>query len=210
METGNATNTNFIDYVQIFEHLFAVSRMLCGQRNGVADRLSEEVAQATRGLAQLLLRRHGSTEKEHTSSSARFVSFPVQFGDHIYGTIEVASAPGLATAASLVLPLPVAHLLAQTCSWLLYTFELAAFYHEPSQPPDFHAYHSLTKRERDVFTLICRRYDQETIAKTLNITPETVKKHRQRIYAQFGVHSEQALLLAAYQAGLFSPIDISS
>ena len=160
------------------------------------------------GRAQLLLRQRRSSERERISSSSHFVSFPVQFGDHVYGTIEVASAPGLTTATSLVLPLPVAHLLAQTCSWLLYTFELAAFYQEPSQPPDPHAYQSLTKRERDVFTLICRRYDQETIAKTLNITPETVKKHRQRIYTQFGVHSEQALLLAAYQAGLFSPIDI--
>jgi len=53
---------------------------------------------------------------------------------------------------------------------------------------------------------MCRGYDQETIAGKLHITGATVEKHRQHIYSHLGVHNERDAIMAAYQAGLFSPL----
>lgn len=123
--------------------------------------------------------------------------------------MDIISAPssGPVTSIEPALPLPVARLLAQMCGWLLHMFELTAFLQGQSQQPNLEAYKSLTKRERDVLALICRGYDQEAIAETLSITPETAKKHRQHLYRRLDVHNEQTLLLAAYQAGFFSPLE---
>lgn len=208
MEIGEASNTNFLAYVQMFEQLFSAVQMLCGQTHGVADRLCQEVARATQGHAQLLLRRLEPAEKESIPSSLPFVSFPVQFREHIYGTLDVVLTPDsdATPLTSPILPLPVAHLLAHICGWLLYILELAAFLQKQPQQPDFVVSTFLTKREQEVLLLICRGLDQEAIAEALSITSATVKKHRQHLYRQLGVHSEQALFLAAYRMGLFSPL----
>lgn len=208
METGDGARANFAGYLQMCEQLINAGQMLYGQGDGVAERFCQEVTRATQGRAQLLLRRHASTEGEQASSPAPFASFPVQFREHIYGTLGVAATDGAgqATLAGPSLPLQVAHLLAQICGWILYMFELAAFLPAGSQQFDLKAFTSLTRRERDVLRLICRGYDQEAIAEALSIVPDTVKKHRQHIYQQLGVHTEQELLLAAFQAGFFSPL----
>lgn len=209
MEIRDTTDINFPGYIEMFEHLFSVGQILCGQRHGLADRLRQEIADATQGRALLLLRRPESTEREQVSSPLPFVSFPVQFREHVYGTLDVvpASSQGSVTPTNPALPIPVAHLLAQICGWLLYMFELSAFLQMHFQQSDSEAYKSLTKRERDVLALICRGYNQETISEALSITSETVKKHRQHIYKRLGVHSEHTLLLVAYRIGLFSPLE---
>src|SRR5260370_6924078 len=209
MDMGDLTAHNFLSYIQMFEFLISFGQILCGQTHGVANRLCQEVTYATQGRTQLLLRRPELAAKERVSSCPLFVSFPVQFRDRVYGTIDVTSAPssGPVTSTGPALPLPVARLLAQICGWLLYMFELTAFLQGQSQQPDLEAYKSLTKRERDVLALICRGCDQEAIAEALTITPQTSKNHHQQLYRRLGVHDEQALLLVAYQVGFFSPLE---
>lgn len=46
----------------------------------------------------------------------------------------------------------------------------------------------LTAREREVLALICRGYDDKTIARTLNVAGNTVRNHVARIYAKIGVN----------------------
>jgi len=193
------------DYAPIFVHLFSIGQMLCGQTRGVADRFCQEVALATQGRAQLLLRYQRVSDTAQTISPPPSVSFSVQSRDRIYGTLYIAPDP--AEPANPVLPLTIAHLLAQTCSWLLYTFELAAFLQRQSPSPGHTGHISLTKREQEVLALMFRGYDAAAIARLLNITPATVGKHRQHLYEHLGVHNERDALLAAYQAGLFSPIE---
>jgi len=193
------------DYAPIFVHLFSIGQMLCGQTHGVADRFCQEVALATQGRAQLLLRSQRVSDTAQSISPPPSVSFSVQSRDRICGTLYVAPDP--AEPANPVLPLTIAHLLAQTCGWLLYTFELAAFLQGPSQPSGQTGHVSLTKREQEVLALTFRGYDAEAIARALHITPATVGKHRQHIYEHLGVHNERDALLAAYQAGLFSPLE---
>ena len=113
-------------------------------------------------------------------------------------------------AEQLAIPLPVAQLLAQTCSWILYAIEQSTFLQGQCHQLEYQVNGPLTKREREVLTLMCRGYNQETIAELLCIAPATVGKHRQHIYEQLGVHSERDALLAAYLTGLFSIIEDSS
>jgi hypothetical protein len=68
MDMGDLTSTNFLSYIQMFEHLISVGQILCGQTHGVANRLCQEVIYATQGRAQLLLRRPELAAKERVSS----------------------------------------------------------------------------------------------------------------------------------------------
>ncbi|HLO14809.1 MAG TPA: LuxR C-terminal-related transcriptional regulator [Anaerolineales bacterium] len=55
---------------------------------------------------------------------------------------------------------------------------------------------SLSRREQQVVALICLGYRNHEIAKMLVITPETVKKHLQRIFNKFNLRSSKELRLA--------------
>jgi DNA-binding NarL/FixJ family response regulator len=49
---------------------------------------------------------------------------------------------------------------------------------------------------------------QQDIAEKLSISLTTVGKHRQHIYEKSGTHCEIDALLAGYQCGLFSIVDL--
>ncbi len=59
----------------------------------------------------------------------------------------------------------------------------------------------LTTRERDVLALICRGYDDKTIARTLDVASNTVRNHVARIYAKIGVHRRIAAVAWARARG---------
>lgn len=139
---------------------------------------------------------------ERRSPFAAFASFQVQFNNKIYGTLAIAPDPE--NPAMPALPLPVAQLLAHLCGLLLSTLELSIFIERQSQRLEHQDPAQLTRREREVLELICRGYDQQAIAETLDITPATVDTHRKRISGKLGVHRESDIPLAAYQSGLCS------
>ncbi|MEG3175482.1 PAS domain S-box protein [Sphingomonas sp. RB3P16] len=59
----------------------------------------------------------------------------------------------------------------------------------------------LTAREREVLALICRGYDDKTIARTLDVTGNTVRNHVARIYAKIGVNRRIAAVAWARARG---------
>jgi len=56
---------------------------------------------------------------------------------------------------------------------------------------------SLTRREREIYELMCLGMTHRAIAKQLFISEATVKLHAHRVYRKFGVRSRQALALNA-------------
>ena len=193
------------DYTQLFVHLFNIGHTLCGQTRGVTDRVCHEVAAGTQERAQLLLHYGQLSGETHESLPLIAVSFPVQLHSRVYGTLYVASDPQLTTSPAL--PLPIAHLLAQVCSWLLYTLELTALLEGKYRLIDHQVAHSLTKRQREVLLLMCHGYDQWTIAQMLSTSPATIRKHRQSIYERLNVHNMQEAIIRAYQTGLYFPLE---
>lgn len=130
--------------------------------------------------------------------------FPLQFGKMIYGTLCVRKQVQQPDAPAF--PLRLAHYLARFCGWLLHTCEQSMFVWS-YQRPEFSASDTLTKREREVLTLMCHGYGLEDIARMLNITPATVTKHKQHIYNQLGVHNARDVLHVSYHCGLVSFLD---
>ncbi|KQU56054.1 LuxR family transcriptional regulator [Sphingomonas sp. Leaf339] len=59
----------------------------------------------------------------------------------------------------------------------------------------------LTAREREVLALICRGYDDKTIARTLDVASNTVRNHVARIYAKIGVNRRIAAVAWARARG---------
>lgn len=203
---GSSAEDNIVEDMQLVTHLLSLGQMLCEQVQGGVTRLCQEVKLITRERAQLYLGQKRSA-KGAKSPPGTLMTLPVQFGQQRYGTLYVASDP--LHNEQLALPLPVAQLLAQVCSWLLYTLEQSAFLQGQCQQLDYQMHGPLTRREREVLALMCQGHSQESIADMLCIAPATVGKHRQHIYEQLGVHCERDALLAAYHLGLFSLIDDS-
>ncbi len=57
----------------------------------------------------------------------------------------------------------------------------------------------LTPRERQILSLLGEAMSNKEIAKTMNLSPETVKSHLQRIYAKLGVGSRTEALRLFFQ-----------
>ena len=130
--------------------------------------------------------------------------FALQFGKIIYGTLYVRKQSDQADVPAF--PLTLAHYLARICGWLLYTCEQSMFIWSYQQP-ELSTSDTLTKREREVLTLMCRGYGLEDIARALTITAATVTKHKQHIYNQLGVHNVRDALHVSYHCGLVSFLD---
>src|SRR5690242_1299606 len=203
---GNGPETIILEEIQPVAHLLGLGQLLCGQVHGAANRLCQEVKLVTQERAQLLLGRQ-VLMKGVQLPPGTLITLPVQFGHLIYGAFCIAF--DVAHREQPAISLPIAQLLAQTCSWLLYAIEQSTFLQGQCQQLNYQVHKPLTKREREVLALMCRGYNQQAIADMLSIASATVGKHRQHIYEQLGVHCEQDALLVAYHIGLFSIIEDS-
>ena len=203
LDRDDATDTRFINYVQLLMHILSISQSMCEQTHKVVDLLCKEVASITQGRAQLFLRYYPPSNRTENPFLASAISFPVQFHGMIYGALYVDPTQPVSAG----LPLTAFQLLAQICGCLLYAFELSMLLQGQHRQLPQQTYGSLTKREREVLMLMYRGYDQKAIAKELCIAPTTVCKHRQQIYKHLDVHCEHDAVLAAYQAGCFSPLE---
>lgn len=195
--------TNDTDFVVLLLHVLSNSQRLCEQGQGTAENLRDVVRESTQGAAELLLHHRYVPENIPMSIPQTFITLTVEYNSAVYGALHIF--PDSRVPRQSALPLDVAYLLAQTCGWILHTFELASLVHGRCQKFNRQPRGKLTKREKEILLLISRGYDHFEIAERLNICIETVKKHRQHIYGQLNVHNERDALLAAYGEGLLTP-----
>lgn len=200
--TNQPDNEEVSGYEERLIHLFHVGQRLCGQAQEVGETLAQEVTQITQGQAKLSLH---CQERAGQPPPGGSISFPVQFSDLTYGTLYVQNDPVHPTQP--IIPPARAYLLAQICASILYALEASAFLQSQYQHLEVQAYEPLTRRQRQVLNLLCLGYDLEAIAEELGITVATVDSHRQHIYERLQVHNEHDLLLMAFRAGLFSPLE---
>jgi len=74
------------------------------------------------------------------------------------------------------------------------------FYHPPVSEED-----TLTRREKEVLTLIAQGLTNSMIAKRLSLSHNTVKTHRMRIYQKLGLDDRAGLVAYAIRVGLLRP-----
>src|SRR5207245_1330466 len=97
----------------------------------------------------------------------------------VYGSVAILPDP--TDTARLGLPDALAHELARACGAILYLLEQAALVqvlsqHLPAQLPEL-----LTRRQGEILVLMAQGFDEDEIVETLQIAPETLKKHRHQI-----------------------------
>jgi DNA-binding NarL/FixJ family response regulator len=66
---------------------------------------------------------------------------------------------------------------------------------------------TLTKREREVISLLCEGLPNRQIAARLCISETTVRRHLTTIFAKLGVSDRLELVIYAYRHGLAGPLD---
>ena len=192
-----------VAYDQLLSHLLHVGETLLGETHSVFDRLSQELDLVTHGQVQLVLQEENAEQLPHATPPY----IPVRFNGRFYGMLCIALDP--ADHFSPAIPWTMASPLAHLCGWLLYAIELAAMLPELRQlsTRTYQAPTSLSKSEADILALTCQGAATEQIATRLDITPATVRKHREHIYAQFSTHSMGETIFAAFATGLFYPLD---
>lgn len=179
----------------------AVERLL-GEQDGVADRLCMEVEALTRGRALLRLHPPERARIIRSEVSSDACLYLVEFAGRLYGTLIVV--PDSQEPAVPALPDPQARQLARLCGALLCSLEQEALLRalrghlSPCDPQP------LTARQREVLALMARGLSDDAIADELRITPATLRRHRDNLYARLGVHDAHDLLIVAYQDGLIS------
>lgn len=78
-------------------------------------------------------------------------------------------------------------------SWLSRSImEKLARIRTPQATPQGVGLDELTQREREVLALICRGLDDKSIARSLNVSGNTVRNHVARIYSKIGVNRRNA------------------
>jgi DNA-binding NarL/FixJ family response regulator len=75
--------------------------------------------------------------------------------------------------------------------------ELPLTNHEPPAPRRGRQSETLTARESDILGLIAQGFSNKSIARMLNISPETVKSHVKRIFLKLGVCTRAAAVSRA-------------
>jgi len=188
------------EYTRTFEDIFRFTEDMFTQTQDIAHRFCQNVMTATQGQAQLVLHYQQVADTVSQSSFTTAIRFPIQCSGRNYGTLYIASDPVHPTDP--ILPLEIAHQLAQTCGFLLYALEITAFIQEPCQRLVYQMHAPLTRQERKVLGLMWRKYNPDEIADQLDIERTTVGSHCKNIYSKLGVNSERDAILAAYQLGL--------
>ena len=72
----------------------------------------------------------------------------------------------------------------------------------PSEQPSRRVSDTLTARERDVLAMISQGFASKRIARTLEISPETVKSHVKRIFSKLAVSTRPEAVFRAGSLGL--------
>lgn len=193
----------FSEHLQPITHLLSLGQVLCNQSGGIIYNLCKEVTKVTQHKAKLVVDKRKREDQKEISKSP--FCFPVYFGDRKYGVLLICpdplrcDSPAISFATSL--------LLAQICGTLLHIAEQSIIFQLNNQNFCKKGNLDLTNREREILVLICRGYNAEKISSQLFISPKTVKRHKHNIYIKLDVHSEHELLLAAYFANLFLPLE---
>lgn len=61
----------------------------------------------------------------------------------------------------------------------------------------------LTKRKFEILALLCKGLSNKEIAKTLNLSPQTVKVHLSEIFRELNVKTRLSAVLEAQKRGFF-------
>jgi DNA-binding CsgD family transcriptional regulator len=124
--------------------------------------------------------------------------------NHTYGFLGLA--PGY--LVSTIFPdLPQS--LAQLCSLCLALAEYQTLIRfQLQQLAPLTSKPSLTARKQEILASLARGESEEETAERLGITQATVHTHRQSLYRQLDVHSEQQARIRAFDLGLVEWLDV--
>ncbi len=182
-------------------HLARVRLELLGKRQGIKERLCQEVATITQQRARLIF-----LDRQHNIPApvpSSVISFPVQADGSCFGLLTFQQK----SAGESLPPFSLDQIqeIANMCGWILSTLMFSAFLQRVGRKEKLSLLEPLTKREQQVLQLMdCS--DGE-IAQALKIEVRTVKKHREHIRAKIGADNDTQALLIAYHLHLYSPLE---
>jgi DNA-binding CsgD family transcriptional regulator len=205
ISVGKNVSPGSVDGDQLLLRLGTVAQELYGQSTGVAERLCQEIADATQGQVQLVLQRYQYQPVQSASTiEDLWVSAQVEYAGRLYGKLAIAPHPTLPDQT--VLPYQYIRLLASNCALILFSLETSAYFRRECSSP-VKLTEDLTQREQEILELLCRGLARKRIAVLLKIERGTVAKLCGTLFKKLGVATEREAIAAAFMLGLSSPIE---
>lgn len=195
-----AFSSDSFDFEQLIQRLYDLNEELFGQSEGVIEHIGQEIADLSERRLSVLWHRPGAAPPR-SGALPSLPCVPLQYGGRYYG--ELVSAVDPARPATSLIPLERVRVVANMCGWLIYSLEVAALL---KKQVAFQQLEPLSRRERDVLLLMSQNVDARTIAARLDITPATVKKHRENIYRHLGVNTVPDAVLTGFLMAHYSPL----
>jgi DNA-binding CsgD family transcriptional regulator len=128
--------------------------------------------------------------------------FPIQWHQFTYGALYILFPP---TTESLITTLSAAYYLAEQCGVLLRMLEDISYVQQQRAKLPLSSQENiaeLTCRERETLYWMISGCGNKEIAERMCVSPLTIKKHQEHIYAKLAVTSAQDAILAGLAAGL--------
>lgn len=201
---GEEVPSTGVDSDQLLQRLGALAWELHGQSAGVAERLCQEIIDASQGHVRLVLLCDPRLTQTPSYHEHARLFLAVEYAGRSYGNLEITPDP--IRPDQPVLPYQKMQMVASQCTLILYNLEAAAYF-QREYPSPVSSSAELTPREQQILELLCRGYQRKQIAPMLHIKPGTVAKTCGTLYAQLGVRSEREAIAAAFRLGIFSPIE---
>lgn len=129
--------------------------------------------------------------------------FPVQWGDILYGSLQVSYADR--ADDQLFLPAALCLRLASACGWCLHVLESESLRQRQMRQDHEDArqkIQDLSASEREVLKLMIKGFSTRTIAETLHVSKRTIETHQRHIYQILEVHSQREAILVGLAAGM--------
>lgn len=195
------------DYMDVLRRLLAFKDDFMLDLAHVTESFPLLLEQLLPGKVRLIL--NGMHQAEATQTLTSWYAFPIRYQERTYGTLFVASAA--VRPKTPVLPPSLISVLTSLCGAMLALFEHQLLLQGTTSPPlgEMLSHNPLTRRQQEVLSLISLGYDEREIAARLHIARSTVESHRQSIYMRLGVHTKHDAIRVAYQAHLFSPLQLT-
>lgn len=190
----------------LYEHLIHCGTKLLENGEKHLELFCREVQADTSGLLQVNLFKDEAEQMKPHAKSLSLLScserYPLQCCGRYYGWLL------LDQKAQGIYPLfPVlARILAESYGTILYALETALLAYGDSRFSASASRLELTSRQREVLQLMAQGQGEKEIASILHIKVDTVRKHREGIYASLGVHTSHEAMRRAFLLGLCQPL----
>lgn len=196
-------NDQYTIYTHYLAQVIDWSQQCYGTLDNIEAQLAKDIASMTHEQMLLYLHRQSASSAIVIPWLSGRRGFLVQWGDVIYGSLQVSCSDS--SCDQLILSAVLCERLASACGWCLNVLENESLRQRQIQQDYENArrkVQDLSASEHEVLKLMIKGFSTREIAETLHVSKRTIETHQRHIYQILDVHSQREAILIGLAAGI--------